>query len=458
MRKRFEPRGYQQLISQHQLDTPRGGTFAEMGLGKTVATLNTIQAEHLSGMQTKPALVLAPLRVAQSTWPDEAAKWEHLSGTEVQPIVGTDAQRRRALKNTNAGVFTVNYENIPWLIEALDGEFPFGQVIADESTKLKSFRLKQGGQRAQALARIAHTKAEQWKNLTGTPTPKSLTDLWGQVWFLDGGARLGRSFHTFTRRWFKPDWSGYGVVAMPHAQEEIQALISDICLSVRARDWFDLKEPVVNKIMLDLPKPARKLYEDMEKEMFIELEGGVPVEAFSAGAKTGKCAQLANGAIYTEAPSWKEVHTVKLQALESIIDDAQGKPVLVAYNFKSDLARLKAAFPKARVLDDNPQTIRDWNAGKIPVLLAHPASCGHGLNLQDGGHILVFFGLDWNLEYHDQMIERIGPTRQMQAGHDRLVFIHYLLVKDTVDEIMLERHASKRGVQDILMDYMRRKK
>ena len=160
--------------------------------------------------------------------------------------------------------------------------------------------------------------------------------------------------------------------------------------------------------------------------------------------------------MYTDGKNWKEVHTVKLQALESIIDEAQGRPVLVAYNFKSDLARLKVAFPKARVLDDNPQTIRDWNAGNIPIMLAHPASCGHGLNLQDGGHILVFFGLDWNLEYHDQMIERIGPTRQMQAGHDRLVYVHYLLVKDTVDEVMLERHVTKRGVQDILMDYMRR--
>lgn len=459
-RKIASPKPYQLIGAQHLIEHPRSGLLMEMGLGKTMTTLNAISAEQLSGIDCRPALVLAPKRVAQSTWPDEAAKWEHLRGVEVQPILGTVAQRKRALTNTNAAVFTINYENIPWLVDTLDGEWPFGSVVADESTKLKSFRLRQGGERAQAIARVAHTKCRAWRNLTGTPTPKSLTDLWGQMWFLDAGKRLGRSFWTFEKRWFKPSWDGFGVEALPHAEDEIMAAISDLCLSIRAKEWLEIDKPIVSVIELDLPKPARKAYDDMEKDLFVEFADGVAVEAFSAGSRSGKCAQIANGALYTEGSNtnWKEIHTVKIEALESIVAESGGAPILVAYAFKSDLARLKQHFPKGRVLDDNPQTIRDWNAGKIPLLFAHPASCGHGLNLQDGGNILVFFGLDWNLEHHDQIIERIGPARQKQAGHDRPVFVKYLIVRDTVDELMKTRHESKRATQDLIMDYLTRRR
>jgi SNF2 family DNA or RNA helicase len=227
-------------------------------------------------------------------------------------------------------------------------------------------------------------------------------------------------------------------------------------MSFDVADYFDLKEPIVTDVHVELPAKARALYDDMEKDMYVEIEGS-PIEAFGAAARTMKCLQLANGAAYLEGGTdkWAEVHDVKLQALESIVEEAAGAPVLVSYNFKSDLERLKQAFPKGRVLDKNPQTIRDWNAGKIRVLFAHPASAGHGLNLQDGGNIIVFFGHNWNLEEYMQIIERIGPVRQMQAGHNRPVYIYHIIARHTVDELVMQRRVSKREVQDILMEAMK---
>lgn len=455
MTREFEPRPYQRLIIDHILDAERGATWASMGAGKTVSTLTAISDLQL--VESNPVLVLAPLRVATSTWPDEARKWEHTRGLSVMPITGTLEERRRALR-MDAAIYTTNYEQLPWLVEHLGDRWPFRTVIADEATKLKGFRLRQGTARAKALARVAHTKARRFIELTGTPSPNGLQDLWGQMWFLDQGQRLGRTFDAFKQRWFRPDPSGFGVQPLPHAQEDIQAKLRDICLTVEAKDWFDLREPIVTNVFVDLPIKARQLYRQFEKEMFMQL-GEHEVEAFNAAARTVKCLQLANGAAYVGEGNteWHEVHDVKLQALESVIEEANGMPVLVAYQFKSDLARLLKAFPKGRQLDKDPQTIRDWNAGKIPVLFAHPASAGHGLNLQDGGNILVFFAHDWNLENRLQIIERIGPTRQLQAGHDRPMFIYNLIARDTVDELVLKRVETKREVQDLLLEAMKTK-
>jgi SNF2 family DNA or RNA helicase len=333
--------------------------------------------------------------------------------------------------------------------------------VADESTRLKSFRLRQGGKRAQALARVAHKHVSRFIELTGTPSPNGLQDLWGQAWMLDQGQRLGRTFSGFAGRWFQtvPGSQGYTQIRpLAHAQAEIQQLLADLCLTLDPKDWFDLQQPIVNVLRVDLPKAARKHYQDMEREMFMQLEGH-EVEAFGAAARTIKCLQLANGAAYVGEGNkeYVEVHDAKLQALDSVIAEAAGAPVLVAYHFKSDLARLARAFPQGRQLDADPATIRDWNAGRIPVLFAHPASAGHGLNLQDGGNILAFFGHWWDLEQHDQIIERIGPVRQVQAGHDRPVFIHYIVATDTVDELVMARRDSKREVQDILLEAMKRK-
>ncbi len=453
-RRDFTPRAYQTLIRDHILDRPRSAVWAGMGMGKTTSTLNALDAIALA--DDAPVLVLAPLRVARSTWPDETAKWSHLSGLSVMPVLGSERERRAALRMP-AQVYTTNYEQLPWLVEHWGDRWPYRTVVADESTKLKSFRLRQGGARAQALGRVAHTKVKRFVQLTGTPSPNGLQDLWGQAWFLDAGERLGRTYSAFSNRWFRTAPNGFGTVALPHAQAEIQAKLQDLCLTVEAKDWFDLREPITNNIYVDLPIKARMHYAEMERQMFTQL-GEHEVEAFGAAARTIKCLQIANGAAYVgDDGAWQDLHDEKLQALESIISETAG-PVLVAYHFKSDLARLLAAFPKGQHLDANPKTISDWNAGKIPVLFAHPASAGHGLNLQDGGSTLVYFGHWWNLEERLQILERIGPTRQMQAGHDRPVFIHNIIARDTVDELVMERIETKREVQDILLAAMKTKR
>ena len=456
-RQAFTPRAYQHQLIGHMLDLPRCGGWAGMGMGKTVSTLMSLDMLEL--VEPGPALVLAPLRVAASTWPDEAKKWGNLRNVEVSAVIGTPEQRRAALRRP-ASIYMTNYDNLVWLVEELGERWPFRKVVADESTRLKSFRLRQGGKRAQALAQVAHCKVDRFIELTGTPSPNGLQDLWGQAWFLDRGQRLGRTWEAFVQRWFRsiPGDNGFTrIEPMPFAQEQIEDRMRDLCLSLDARDWFDIRQPIENVIRVELPKRARALYEDMEREMFMQLDGH-EIEAFSAAAKTIKCLQIANGAAYTdEAGNWSEVHDAKLQALEDVIEEAAGMPVLVAYHFKSDLARLLRAFPKGRHLDQDPQTIRDWNAGKIPILFAHPASAGHGLNLQDGGNILVMFGHWWDLEQYQQIVERIGPTRQAQAGHDRPVFIHHIVAADTIDEIVMARRESKRGAQDLLLEAMKRK-
>ncbi|HAX7483016.1 TPA: DEAD/DEAH box helicase [Escherichia coli] len=461
----FTPRPYQDLIINHEIDILRCNIWAGMGMGKTVATLTTLEDLFMAGAETQPALVLAPLRVAASTWPDEAVKWGHLRNIEVKPIVGNAKARAAALANSNASVFTINYDNLVWLVEELGGRWPFGTVIADESTRLKGHRTKGGGRRAAALAKVAHSGTHRWVNLTGTPAPNGLLDLWGQSWFVDQGQRLGRTFTGFKDRWFqslivKQDPKDHGrvlVKPLPYAQEQIQERLKDITISLDAADWFDIRKPIENTIPVKLPAKAWKHYRDMEKEMFTQLETG-DVEVFNAASKTMKCLQIASGAVYTDdAGSWSDLHDAKLQALDSILTEAAGAPVLVAYHWKHDLERLLKAFPRGRHLDQDPQTLRDWNAGKIPVLFAHPASAGHGLNMQDGGNILVFFSHWWDLEQYQQIIERIGPTRQIQAGHNRPVFIHHIIAADTMDEMVMERRNSKRTVQDILLDAMKKR-
>jgi SNF2 family DNA or RNA helicase len=446
------------MITQYILDNPRCGVWAGMGTGKTSATLTAL--DILTLVEPGPALVIAPLRVAQSTWPDEAAKWLHLSALTMSAVIGDVTQRRAALAR-KADVYTINYENIPWLVEYLGKAWPFTTIVADESTKLKGFRLRQGGQRAQYLARVAH-KARRFIELTGTPSPNGLQDLWGQAWFLDRGERLGFSFSAFTDRWFRStrvgnDPHAVQITPMPFAQAQIENQMRTACITIDAKDYFDIQEPIVNVIQVEMPPKARRQYRDMEQEMFLALDGGKEIEAFNAASKTIKCLQLANGAIYTDdtRTTHQEVHNEKIKALESIIEEAAGMPVLVAYHFKHDLARLRRAFPQGRALDADPGTIRAWNDGKIPVLFAHPASAGHGLSLQDGGNIIAFFGLWWDMEQHMQIIERIGPTRQAQSGYDRPVFVHYLTTKGTLDTEVLARLRNKKSIQDTLLDAMK---
>jgi SNF2 family DNA or RNA helicase len=464
--REFAPRAPQRLMLDFMSSTPRCNLWAGMGIGKTSTCLTWLDIVYNVLGDDHPTLVLAPLRVAQSTWPDEVRKWRHLQGLEVVSCTGTPADREAALKR-EAPVVCMNYDNLVWLREwyATNGKaWPYRRVVADESTRLKSFRLRQGGVRAQALGKVAHTGVREWINLTGTPSPNGLEDLWGQQWFIDAGQRLGRTYSAFQSRWFTPvNMGGFtSWKQAAHAQDQIQERLADCSLTVDPRDFFDLKQPIVNVIEVELPRNARAKYRELEREMFAQLASGEEVEVFNAAALSLKCLQLANGAVYLDPQRYGpdkavEVHDAKIQALASVVEEAAGAPVLVAYHFKSDLARLQRAFPDGRHLDADGHTIDAWNRGEIPLLFAHPASAGHGLNLQDGGNILVFFGQWYDLEQHDQIVERIGPMRQMQSGHDRPVFIHYIVARDTVDEVVMARRQSKRSVQALLLESMKGK-
>lgn len=475
-RKVYTPWAYQEIITSHILDTPRCAVFATMGMGKTAPVLTALDALFLAG-EDHPALVIGPLRVARDVWSREASKWQHLRQVHVLPIIGSETERRISLK-FDASVHTINYENLEWLVEYWGDRWPYKIVVADESTRLKNYRGhyrkdeetgKQtlyggGGQRARALGRVAHSKVKRFIELTGTPSPNGLKDLWGQMWFLDAGARLSRTYGGFRDRWFQRGFGiGNAVEPLPFAQVQIQDAIRDLCLTIDAADYFELDKPKVNNIYVDLPPKARRHYADMEKEMFTELEGE-EIEAFGAAARTQKCLQFANGAAYVGDASdpgerkWLPVHDEKLEALSSCVAEAQGMPMLVSYQFKSDKARIMRAFKDAVDLS-TPEGFAKFLAGKASIGLAHPASMGHGVDgLQEVTNIITFFGHDWNLELYDQIIGRIGPIRQMQSGFKRLVFINHIIARDTVDELVMARRETKRTVQDILLEAMKRRK
>jgi SNF2 family DNA or RNA helicase len=433
----------------------RCALFAGMGSGKTLVTLDLLS---LGGqLDEAPALVIAPKRVAQTVWPQEAGKWPHLRGLKVECVVGSESQRLAALSR-QADVYSVNYDVLPWLVLHYGAKWPFRTIIADELTRLRSYRARQGGRRAAALARVAHTPTVRtFVGLTGTPTPNGILSLWGQMWFVDRGERLGRTFSAFAQRWFYPDQSGYGLVPVPGAQEEIQERIRDICLSVNPRDYMGIPEPIVTDIRVELPASVRKVYREMERKLWAELSDGTMLEAVHAAARSIKCLQIANGTVYTdeERAVWQALHGAKIEALESIVEEANGMPVLVAYQFRHDLARLLKAFPGSVDFGSTPDAEARWNAGQIPVMFVHPASAGHGCNLQWGGNILAFYGHWWNTEEREQVIERIGPVRQFQAELHRPVFIYNIVADKTVDDIVLKRHATRRDVQELLIEALK---
>lgn len=452
MSQTFIPHDDQKEAIAFLRDTPRAALWMRMGGGKTVSTLKALT--DLDAVEDVfPALILGPKRVIQSTWPAEIEKWAFARHLRVSTVLGTAREREIAL-GIPADVYLCTYDHLVWLVERYKSKWPFRTVVADELSRLKSFRLRQGSKRAGALGKVAHSCTNRFIGLTGTPSSNGLKDLWGQTWFLDKGERLGRTFTAFEQRWFKRGYDGFSLEPMLHAPGEIENLLRDICLTTKGEP---VDEPIHNKVYVDLPPKARALYNDMEKRFFAEI-GEDGVEAANAAVKTSKCLQIANGAvIYDEDGNWEEIHDAKLDALESVFEEAAGMPLLVGYQFKHDLVRILKRFPQARSLDANPQTIIDWNAGRIPMMPAHPASCGHGINLQDGSNIMALFGHDWNLETYLQMIERIGPTRQKQSGYDRPVFVHHILSRDTLDDAVFERRQSKKSVQDVLLEAMERR-
>jgi hypothetical protein len=447
-----------------------------MGTGKTATTLTALDYASLSE-DVYPALVLAPVRVARDTWADEAGKWPHLRNVQVQPVLGTPAERKAALK-ADANVFAINYENVGWLVDTVGDKWPFASIIADESRKLHGFRggyrtsssgrvyyQGAGGQRTRALGRKAHL-SKRFIELTGTPAPNGLLGLWGQVWFLDGGKRLGRTFEAFKERWFYPkhpdrknvDPRAVRWVPYEFAEREIYDRIGDLCFSLNPKDWFDLKDPIRTTIWVDLPPKARQVYKSMEDQFFAMI-GKEEINAGNAAAKSQKLLQLANGASYTgeHATQWADLHNAKIDALEDVIEEAEGAAVMVAYQWRHDLEKLKKAFPAGVDLSTRAG-LASFKAGDATIGFGHPDAVGHGIDgLQNICNIIAFFGHWWDMETRQQIIERIGPVRQYQAGLDRPVWIYDIVARNTVDELVLLRHETKREVQDLLLEATNRR-
>ena len=452
----WEPREPQLLMRDFIIEHPRCNVWADMGMAKTSSTLTALDILWLAGSQFWPALVLAPKRVARDTWGDETEKWDHLQHLRVSKILGTPEQRVSACL-VEADVYTTNYENIPWLVDFFGGQkrWPFKIIIADESRKLQGFRISHGGIRAAALSKIAKITG-RWVNLTGTPAPEGLIDLWGPNWFVDFGATLGRTHTAFAGRWFNK--GEYGLEPYAHAKEEMMKLIAPFTISLASKDYYDgLELPVERPVYFDLPPKALRIYNDMEVDMFAQLPVN-EVEAMNSGSKYGKCSQIASGAIYVDdRGNWEKVHDCKLDALQEIVDELCGDPLLVAYHFKHDKERILARFPHARVYDTK-QDSDDWNAGKIKMMLAHPQSAGHGLNWQDGGCNIALFSQIPSLELRMQIIERIGPLRQLQSGHPRPVNVWNIIARGTVNEVDYARAATKATIQAAIREYQARKR
>lgn len=455
---------------------PRCGLWAGMGIGKTTGVLFALQTMRMLGEidDRYPILVIGPARVAKDTWSDEVYRWTLFNDLKIVSLHGTPAERLQKIKQ-RAHIYTISYELLPWLVEYWLAKWPYRVVIADELERLKGFREKKGGvgnggdihksgssgKRAYAIGRVAHNLTDRWINLGGTPAPAGLQDLWGATWFLDRGERLGRTFTAFKNRWFRLKWSGHGIEPMPHAEAQIHEMLADICLTIDPKDYYDLKDPIVNPIKVKLPPKARALYDKMEKDMFVEIEaaGGLArIDAQTAAGLTTKCLQIANGFLFTKHPAWEKVHDVKLEALESVVSESGGIPVLVQTSFVPDKQRILARFSGARDLS-TPKGLAGFKAGDVPIGVAHPGSMGHGIDgLQHVTNQLIRFGHVWKLSETMQMLERIGPMRQYQAGHDRAVFEHRIIADDTLDEGVLDNHTRNGKIQDALLLYMNRKR
>lgn len=448
---KYVPRNYQVTATEHVLANPRCAVWADMGLGKTSVTLTAITA-LLETFEVHKVLIVAPLRVAVSVWPQEIQKWDHTRHLPYHLIRNPNPKARARELANPAPIHIINYENLPWLVKTLEGKWPYDMVVLDESTRVKNPR----SLRWRALKHVLPA-VQRMVQLTGTPAANGLMDLWAPAYLLDKGERLGRTLTMLRSRWFRQvDRDGYKWEPLPKALPEITEKLADICYSLKAEDYLDLPPLVNNRVEVTLPEKAETKYRTLERNFYFELGTGENLVAQTAAARSGKLLQLTAGAVYVnEEGDWEEVHDAKVEALREVIESAGGEPVLVAYQFKSDLARLKRHFPEARELDKHPNTLLDWNAGKIPVLLAHPASAGHGLNLQGGGRHLAFFSLTWSLENYAQIIERIGPTRQLQAGTPRPVYVHHIVARGTIDEVVLERLETKASVQDVLRRAMR---
>ena len=439
----YQPHNYQTTATQYIIDHDEAAIFLGMGLGKSVITLTAIWQLMLDYFTIHRVLVVAPLRVARDTWPAEVAKWDHLEGLTVAVAVGTKRDRLNALA-ASAMVTVINRENIPWLVNQLGGSWPFDMVIIDELSSFKNHRAK----RFTALVKMRpHVK--RWVGLTGTPAANGLMDVWAQFRLLDGGQRLGRFITRYRERWFVPDKrNGMQVFTYKPragAEDEIYGAIGEMTLSMRTTDHLQLPELTVTTMPVVLEPKERRVYEQLKSDLVLDLDEAT-IDAANAAALSGKLLQLASGAIYTGDGQWTAVHERKLDVLEDLIEAANGSPLLVAYWFTHDRERIVSRFPQARELKTSAD-IEAWNQGEITLGLIHPASAGHGLNLQSGGHLLVWFSLTWSLELYQQTNARL-----YRQGQSEPVTITHLVAEGTLDETVLKALDAKDATQAALID------
>lgn len=449
----FRPHAYQQHCINRILEIKKLGLFLDMGLGKTVTTLTAVKELKYNRFQVCKVLVIAPKKVAEGTWTKEAAKWDHTKMLRVSPVLGSQAKRIRAL-NTPADLYVINRENVCWLVDYYRNAWPFDMVVIDESSSFKSHSAK----RFKALAGIS-SRISRMVELTGTPSPNGLADLWSQVYLLDGGERLGKRYSQFRERYFQPDKRGadgmiYSYEAKPGTEESILAKISDICISMKAEDYLELPDLIYHEVPVELDKKSWKAYQDLERKMILELpEDDELISVTSAAALSNKLLQLANGAVYDEDRQVHEVHDCKIEAFLELVESLQGKPVLVFYNYQHDRERILKALAKSGLRIRELKTTQDeddWNAGRIDILLTHPASSAYGLNLQQGGNHVIWFGLTWNYELYTQANKRLH--RQGQANK---VIIHHLVSTGTRDEDVMTALKRKDDVQNWVMESLK---
>ena len=441
---RYEPYPYQQHATEHVISNAGSGLFLEMGLGKTVATLTAVNQLMYEDLEVERVLVIAPKRVAEDVWTTEASKWDHLQHMKLSLVLGTERQRKEALK-AKADVYVINRENVAWLIAHYGSAFPFDMIVIDELSSFKSAK----SIRFKAL-RMVRPKVKRIVGLTGTPRPNGLLDLWPQIYLLDQGERLGKTLTGYRDRYFTPGKRNGHIVydyKLKVEDQEIYSKISDICISMKAKDYLDLPERINRTVQVKLPEKIFNQYEEFERKQILALEDLDEITAINAAALTNKLLQFANGAVYDADKNFYEVHGEKLDELEEIIETANGQPVLVFYSYKHDLARIHKRLKGYKPQElKSAADIKSWNKGEISVLLAHPASAGHGLNLQAGGNIIVWFGLPWSLELYQQANSRLD-----RQGQTRSVIIHHLVTVGTMDEDVVASLSNKADGQDALM-------
>ena len=443
---KYTPHQYQEHATEHVIQNKASGLFLDMGLGKTVATLTAIDFLMFDSLEVQRVLVIAPKRVAEDTWIGEATKWRHLNHLRISVVLGDERKRKNALKQ-KADIYVINRENVAWLVAFYQSAWPFDMVVIDELSSFKSPKAI----RFKALKRI-RPLVSRLVGLTGTPAPNGLIDLWPQVYLLDQGERLEKSITRFRQKYFTAGRTN-GMIVYDYKPKEdtetaIYNKIGDICISMKAEDYLQLPERIDRTVDVKLSSKVKEQYKEFEKKHILALIDNEDISAVNAAALSTKLLQYANGAVYSEDKSYHEVHDSKLEALEDIIESANGQSVLIFYSFKHDFERISARFrhlsPRAI---KSSQDIEDWNNGKIRLLLAHPASAGHGLNLQAGGNIVVWFGLNWSLELYQQANARLHRQGQLKP-----VIIHHLLAEDTLDHDVMKALEGKSDKQDALME------